>query len=386
MNMKKMVGFLLFFIGLLSSCGQPTELPTMVPTASDFILPPTNTPVPTATLEPILPTETPPPTLTPVVPTLESSSIAGPGINITSPVEHTEVAQGSEVTVGGLAQLSPDDKLLVSLVTVSGLRLSEAVAEVHEFNNWQAVLHVPHYASGQAKFQASVLDQSGSVRATDEQQIQLSVNESISDRHLHLFRPVGNEPAVAGYHLFFDGTVLLPTQNLITISIRNESCQKEVARQSFRLRGSGYWQGFVIVPRDITGPVCAVAHFGTIGDADWRQAEAIVEVISADDPNAVGVRIGNPPPESRLTPGQSLLSYGTAYNAPDSTVLISILMENGRLLTEGVTTVDTYGYWEHRLFIPDDASGPVLIEAVVGESDSDDYAKHEIMIDVEEAP
>jgi hypothetical protein len=123
-----------------------------------------------------------------------------------------------------------------------------------------------------------------------------------------------------------------------------------------------------------------VAHFGEPGNDSWREAQVQIDVLPPDDGQALGVLVGNPPAEKELTPGTSLLLYGTAYNAPGREVLISILLDNGRLLNEGVTAADIYGYWELELFIPSNADGPAQIEASVGERGSDQFVQSTVPV------
>jgi hypothetical protein len=105
-------------------------------------------------------------------------------------------------------------------------------------------------------------------------------------------------------------------------------------------------------------------------------------VLARTDKLAKGITIGNPPPARNLDPGKTLLFYGTAYNTPDNQILVSILLENGRLLTESMAIVDFFGYWEIELYIPGDAAGPALIEASFGERGIDDYISHEIPVTI----
>jgi len=236
--------------------------------------------------------------------------------------------------------------------------------------------------SGAAEIQANLFEQDGTVVTGDVQPIMLQVDAENTGRYLILDRPLQAEEAVGGYNIFFDGLAQHPVDNLVTISLWNEACQNRVARQSFRLRGSGYWQGFVVVPAAASGQLCAVAHFGDPGEEEWREAQVLVEILDPNDERAVNVQIGNPPPESVLTPGKTLLLYGTAYNAPDREILISILLENGRLLTEGVAAADIFGYWELELFIPADATGPAQIEASLGERGSDEFVQSKITVNI----
>ncbi|MGD2079037.1 MAG: hypothetical protein PVH18_11685, partial [Chloroflexota bacterium] len=264
---------------------------------------------------------------------------------------------GTEVTVSGLVQSGDDHAFSLALVSATGRTLDQVEPEVNEFNSWQATLTAPQSVSGRAEIRAQLVNKDGNVVASDAVPVMMSVDTRNLDRYLVLYRPKQGEKAVAGYNVFFDGLAQSPVDNLVTISLWTDACENQVARQSFRLRGSGYWQGFIIVPFDVSGTLCAVAQFGEPDSDSWREAQVEIDVLPQEDEQAIGVEIGNPPPNRQMTPGSSLLLYGTAFNAPEQEVLVSILLENGRLLTEGVASTDNYGYWELELFIPADAAG-----------------------------
>ncbi len=365
----------------LAACQEPQALPTLVPTVAPVSQPaiaiPT-TPLPTDT--PAAPTITPTPSATPVVLTPQPTPLAGPGINITSPNADTEIMLGQEVVVSGLVQIGAGQQLSLTLVSATGHLLGQAQPEVSEFNSWQATMTAPHSVSGRAEFRAHLIGQDGALVASDVLPVTLRVDPESVDSYLILDRPQQGDQAVAGFNVFFDGLAERPVDSVVSISLWSDDCQSRVARQSFRLRGSGYWQGFVVVPINVRGPVCAVADFGQPGSDSWREAQVQIDVLADDDQQALGVLVGNPPPEKELTPGTSLLLYGTAYNAPGREVLISVLLENGRLLNEGVAAADIYGYWELELFIPVDASGPAQIEASVGERGSDQFTQSVIPV------
>jgi hypothetical protein len=369
------------------ACQQSEELPTLAPTLAPVSASETGvvsqrfTPAP-ATSAPVEPTVTFTPSATPVVLTPQPTSLAGPGVNITSPGEGSQIELGSEVIIGGLVQSGADQTFLVTLVSATGHMLAQAQPQVNDFNSWSAVLTVPHSVSGAAEIRANLLDKDETVVTGDVLPVMLQVVGENTDRYLILDRPLQVEEVVAGYNIFFDGLAQRPADNLVTISLWNDACQNRVAKQSFRLHGSGYWQGFVVVPADASGQLCAVAHFGDPGEDAWREAQVVVEVLDPNDEQAMSVLIGNPPPESELTPGKTLLLYGTAYNAPDREVLISILLENGRLLTEGVAAADIFGYWELELYIPADAAGPAQIEASLGERGSDEFVQSKITVNI----
>lgn len=378
-------GCLLLFLFWFTACSGPPDLPTLVPTADRAaMLPATFTPDAISAEETITltPTNTLTPSSTAVVSSVNPTSVVGPGINITSPNPGSEFLLGSEVIVSGLIQLGDVNKLSVILVSATGTQLAEADAQVNDFNSWQVTISIPPLFSGPAEIRASVIDPNDQVVATDSIPVNLVVDTSISERFLDLYRPNIGYQAVAGFYLFFDGRAQLPANNLITISIWNEECQDQVATQSYQLRGSGYWQGFVLVPANVEGLACAVAQFGEAGTEEWREALEIIEILPATDDRAMAVLVGNPPPNVTLSPGKSLLLYGTAYNAPQDTVLLSILLENGRLINEGTATTDNFGYWEQELFIPADASGPAQIFARIGEQGTDEFAETTVNVTI----
>ncbi len=382
MGRKKALGWLIPVLIGLVACNQQSDLPTRAPTAVFPTEVTITTPLPTAASQDEEPTPIPSPSASPVLPTVEPTPVTGLGVNITTPSEGGPLLLGQEANIGGLVQLRSSDRLEVALVSASNHLISEAEVKLLEFNSWSATLAIPHSTSGFAQIQAYLYDESGNLLAADAQPVQLVVDRDATDRYLELYRPVTGESAVAGYNLFFDGRSQLPVNNLVTISILNESCQTEIARQGFRLRGSGYWQGFVVIPNNVSGPACAIVFFGAPGDDTRREAHVTFNILPIDDPDARAVKIGNPPSNSLLTPGKTLPIYGTAYLAPDDTVLVSVLLENGRILTEGVATVNNYGYWEMELFIPNDVIGLAQIEASIGQNGDDSFAQEKITVNI----
>jgi hypothetical protein len=226
-----------------------------------------------------MPSVTPAPSVTPVFPRLEETPFAQSGVNITSPREREMLTQGDDIPVGGLIQLAESETLSVSLVNATGQKIAVADVEIHQFGNWGGTVDIPAAYSGSARLSAKILDGDNMVIAQDEHEVSIGVNLDLSDQYLDLYRPTGGDRAVAGYNLFFDGMVQRPVNNLVSISLRDDDCQVQIARQSFRLLGSGYWQGFLVVPSNASGPACAVAHFGEPGSEEWREAQIAVEIL-----------------------------------------------------------------------------------------------------------
>jgi hypothetical protein len=373
---------------LLVSCNSREEIPTLAATAPPPPTPrSTNTPVPTSTVTPTptptpTPTLTPTPTVTPVIARIEETPFAQSGVNITSPREGGESIQGEEIPIGGLIQLGAAETLSVTLVSANNQILAIADVDVHQFSNWDGTVTIPLTYSGSAWLVAKILDEGNIVIGADMQELKVELNLEASEQYLDLYRPEGGDKVVAGYNIFFDGWVQLPANNLVSISIWTDECQIQIARQSFRLRGSGYWQGFLVVPSNASGPACALAHFGEVGDDNRREAQIGVNILPINSDESYGVLVGNPPPESFVAPGRTLLLYGTAYNAPDGEVRLTIQTEDGRLITEGITSADVFGYWELSLFIPDGDVGLAEISAAIGDKDDDSYADHRIIVQI----
>jgi hypothetical protein len=311
-----------------------------------------------------------------------ATPVVGSGVNITTPNVGTELLLGTEVIIGGLVQLGPDDNFSVSLHDARGIELAKGDIQLNDFNSWQALIRVPDSISGPGDIRAIVRDVNGNIVALDEQPVIMAVDREAPGRYLELDRPLSGDNAVAGYYLFFDGRAQRPVNNLLSVSVWAQDCSVQVAKQSYRLRGSGYWQGFVVIPREIFGEVCAIASFGDKETEDWREAQVAVNVLLPTDEEAKGILIGNPPPNSVIAGRKSLLIYGTTFNAPSNTISVSILLENGRLINEGVTSVDNFGYWELELYIPADASGTAQIKAVVGEAGDENHKEDVTMVTI----
>jgi hypothetical protein len=380
--------FLLLVI-LAAGCTQE-DLPTRVPMAAlPTLPPPTVTPVyipPTLDLRQ-MPTVTP--EATRVVPSRTPTSTptpAPPSVRITSPGNGVQFVMGSDVIVSGLLQGAPEHNLQLLLVTATGHLLVETTAQQHEFNTWQAALHVPEAVSGPAQLVAALVNESEElVVAQDAVDVQLVLDVHDNDRYLALFRPVSGETAVAGFNMFFDGRAQRPVDNLVTISIWHEGCRTQAARQSFVLSGSGYWQGFIVVPQNLSGEACAVAYFGTAGEVGWREAQIPITVISPAEDEKRVVTIGNPPPGTVVQAGEPLLLYGTAGNARNSNVWVSILLDNGRILSEAFTTTDYWGYWELSVHLLPDTEGQAFIQVAVGEPNTPGFTQTQSTITIRPA-
>jgi len=371
---------------LLAACGgQPPTLPTQVPvaalpTATSTTLPPTRdlsqstlTPLPTDALP------TRPPTVTPTP--------ADVWVRVAVPEEGAAVVMGSDIIARGLVQREAEHSVWLSLFSATGRLLAEAQARTGE-SSWEAGFTVPQSVSGSAFLQATVRNAAGEPLATHRTPVELALDAATSDRFLVLTQPVVDETAVAGFNILFDGRVLLPANNTITVEIW-ENCEERVAQQSFIMGRSSVsfpWQGFVVVPKEISGPACAVARAGEPGTDNWREAQRTITVLPQDDPQARGIRLGAPTANAPVAAGDSLLLYGTALNVSEGPVAVSVALENGRVISQGSTTSDYWGYWETTITLPIDLEGMAEITITAGEPDDDNYAETTTLITINPAP
>lgn len=383
MPVKTWIFFWLCLLIGLAACAE-APIPTAIPLAS---LPTSTATSLPATLDLQALTGTPAPT--PVPPTRPPTATPTPVdalVNITTPDANATIVLGSDIVVRGLEQREESQSVWVSLVSNTGHLLVEVPAASGDVG-WEATFTVPQSVSGTAFLRASIRDESGNVLAQDQVPVNLVLNTDGADRYLALFRPSSGEIAVSGYSLFFDGRMLRPASNTFTVSVWAGDCQNEVARQRFTVRSSQntfYWQGFVVIPRNVSGPACAVAYFGNPGEENWREAQVPITILPPDDAEAKGVRIANPPPESEITAGEELFLNGTALNVSQGDVRVDVLMENGRIVSQTIATTDYWGYWETSVTLPIDVEGMAEITVSTGEDDT--YAEAKTLVTVNPAP
>ena len=380
----------LCFLGLMVlggavACGQGDEqLPSPIATAF----------LPTAAATDIVPTVSPtaevaqvaatvPPTTTPVVPpTLPAGDAAA--INITSPAENSTILTGSTVTVSGLSRVAANQSLRVSLLSINGFLLTQVVVPV-ESNTFQAEVTVPITMTGAAQIQVQVLDNTDTVLAVDTLSVTIAVDAAANLRYLELYRPVQQSKAVGGYYLFFDGYAAQPT-GTVFIAVYVDNCQTEAAATSFRVSSSSYWQGYLYIPNNLSGAGCAIARFGAPGADNWREAQVPIQLQRPNEEGAYAVNLFSPTHLSDLVGGSNVTFWGTAYNAADNLVVISLLREDGVNLAQGSATVDDLGYWETSLNIPLSYTGLAQALVTIGNQEVGGIAQAVITVTILPAP
>lgn len=377
---------LLLGSALLAACAsEPPPVPTQLPVAA----------LPTATATPLPPTRdlsqpqlTPLPTVpTPTLPPTATPTPVDVWIRVNVPEEGASLVMGSDVLVRGLVQRETAHTVWLSLFSATGRLLAETQARTGE-SSWEAGFSVPQSVSGTAFLEAAVRDAAGELLATHRTRVELALDAATSDRFLVLMQPMVGETAVSGFNILFDGRVLRPANNTIFVEIWAD-CAERIAQQSFvmgRSNTSFVWQGFVVVPKDFAGPACAVARAGEAGDENWREAQRLITVLPQDDPEARGVRLGSPTANVNVAAGGTLLLYGTALNVSEGPVQVTVVLDNGRTISQAATTSDYWGYWEVNISLPSDIEGAAQVTITAGEADANNQAETTMLITINPAP
>ncbi len=360
--MKLRLLLLLLLPALLTGCGSgpDTAVPTLLPVAK---LP--TDPPPLPSLPPTRDLRTPTPeATTAVLPTpaaprnTPSPEPVAARLNLSSPGHGAVLVLDSNIVARGLAQVDTTHTISVTLLSANGRFLSSAIANVDAVG-WEAALYVPPNVGGAATMHVRVLDSSGNTLAQDSAVVTLALDASSSSRYLALYNPVEGDTAVAGQYLFFDGHAQQPVGNRLTISVWVDECQNQAASFTFSVSGSGYWQGQLGLPNNLTGPACAIASFGTSGEETWREVQVPINILAASANATTQINILNPAPASIHLSGQNIYVSGVAFNI--NTVQVTILLEDGRVVAERTTMPDSQGAWETELLLPFDVTGAAEI-------------------------
>lgn len=357
--MRMHIVTLLLALLLLAGCAELMPQPTATlppPAAAETpTVAATETPAPTATLPAtatVRPTATPrpsntpePPTPTALRPTSTATSTPPPGtdpLTIDQPAAASTVDVETTLAVAGNAPAGTQSVALS--LEAAGVVIAESSALPNANGQWEGTLEIPANATGDLVVRAAAGDQAAGQPISVQR-------PNITPPFITLVHPDSSWNAVSGRALFFQGRVQRPPGGTITIALLYDGCQATAAEQSFDIGAGGRYWGFVIIPAEVTGPACAVAYFGEPGDESWRAATALLQVVAPDDPDARGLFLGNFP-DNDAPRGQPLTVYGSAYNAPNRQVQVSLRV-GGATVAEGTAIADSFGYWEIDLTLPE---------------------------------
>ena len=383
------VSCLIILATFLLACNTPQPLPTPLPVASVPADDTVTTPSPTPTVAQSTPAPTPTDTASAPEPT-PTPPVTGPStaaVTISDPAADMTLLLGSEILIRGRAQLPAGARLQVSLLSQNWLPLATSEVMLGEVG-WETRLSIPYEVGGNGRIVAAVLDEDDNILADTVIRVWLQPDSDNMDRYLLLNRPVTDNVAVRGFNFLFDGTVFNPANNTVSISIWANDCQVQVAQQNFVLGSSVRpfsWHGFIIVPgeADGVGESCAIARVGQPGEPGWREIQIPIIVYPTSAAESRQIEIARPLPQTIYQAGDRLFVYGTAPGITEGVVLVSVLLENGRIIDENEVATDLWGYWEFETNLPPDVDGPAQISVSAGELDEPGYILQQTIITIQ---
>ena len=328
---------------------QPTVQQTVQQTAQPTTLPPTETPESTLTPQPTA-THTATPTATAVP------------LTILEPVPETSLTTGAVLTVRGIDETAVGDTVHIS-AAIGEWVLTEAETAVSRDGSWEITLSLPPQISGPAVLTVQTMTAQNSQMLP----IYISPETDANSRYILLNRPYLGETAVAGYGVFFNGEINRPVNDTLVIGLLHDGCSHFATSRTFEL-GSGQWQGMLVIPADITGPVCAIARSGDPEELDeWTASLIPLTILAKEDEQAASITLGNAG-ELAFSASEPLLLFGTAVHAPNNKIDLLLTSDDGtfKLLAKETVDVNTFGYWEIEVVLSESYTGHALLTAAMG--------------------
>lgn len=282
--------------------------------------------------------------------TPDTPELATDSLQLLHPVNGSQFYAGDEVQIEGIAPIEATFSLQVGANEV----LSGSLTMTN--GRFAQTITLPSNIQGQA--QLTVQTANESVRHT----LTLTANDQANTPvDIVLDMPFEAETAVAGYPLFFSGTASNIISDTLTVGVLINNCTEFSARQSFTFTG-GSWNALVILPENMPeGDACAIAYTGTYGE-NWREVQTPIQITTLD--NAVSsdrLRLGNPF-QTTINRADGVISiYGMAANPDNNEVTAILSTQEGEILSETTTTVDTFGYWELDLPITEQTPNLVVL-------------------------
>lgn len=282
---------------------------------------------------------------------------------INFPVQQGQYLAGETVPASGMA--NPTAGTVTLTLFAGPHQVAELEAAVDSSGAWSTNLTLPTHIIGPGRLVAQVGSESVS-HSFSIYEATADETDTASQPRIVLYRPFAGEVFVEGLTNFVSGEVRNPVNNTITIGVLNEDCTTFIARQSFTITG-GEWSGQLILPLDTAGSACVTAYTGEHGDSTGYEWLVETTIVTADDPTAPRIQIGNQ--YGSLAKGQSFTLFGSAVNTPDNTVQLLVAREDGTEIVNTTAVVDTFGYWSAEILLPADTPPFILITASFTDDD-----------------
>jgi hypothetical protein len=303
-------------------------------------------------------------------PTKETNDSGQIILGLTRPVAQAQLAIGGNQTVAGYVAPGSTEPIEISLsFGVNEVSRATAVPDPTT-GDWTTELFIPPTVQGLGQITVRTGNQQTSIPVSTYAPYDPN-GPSPNEVVLKLFRPIPGASLTIGMPAFYEGQAQNLIDDSLTIALLTNNCTTIVSRQNISLPpGAGQWRGVLFLPSDVVRPdaqACAIAYTGTYGE-NWREVQLPLSVFAPDDPQAVRLSVGVPW-DAVFRAGEVATLFGGAVqsSAPENVVLVTVRTQEAepRLLAEGLAPVDSFGYWEIDLLLPEEYRGPALLDVSI---------------------
>lgn len=271
-------------------------------------------------------------------------------LTVLSPLQDGVAWVDRPLYIEGFTQPGEIENILVSLQAGTSNPLQQFISS--ERDGWfRAELLVPPHVQGPVE----LIIEGASGREVISLTIlgPSTVTKEENTPSLTLINPIVEEMTAAEIPLFFEGEVANPIDEQITIGLLVNQCQNFVARQTIQISG-GEWFGYIIPPPNLTGPACAIAYTGTLGQGTWREVRVPISLSPLEEiPAENKIALGNLS-TLKFTLGTTVSLVGRAIAPEETQIVVRLFSPNDNLLAETAGPVTQFGIWTLSLSIPAD--------------------------------
>lgn len=283
-------------------------------------------------------------------------------LTISYPKPKGEALIGRPLQIEGYLQPGPEQPVEVFIISNNNTLAGQTVLSTLD-GWWQATLDIPANYQGIAELIVVSGEQ------TDQVQLELRADPTLQTQEIEIVRPETGHELFAGYPVYVDGQIgeLDLVDDLLTVSVRMNNCQTQVARQTLNLLPTDeFWHAELFLPEQISGSACLVTSTGSYGQPLWREVQVPITITDLDadldgsrDPQIViGNSILKPVrPNTTITLFGSVI--GTLQGQIPSALSIS-LSTSSASSDENIVLLDTVrvepdpttGRWETVVLLP----------------------------------
>lgn len=204
---------------------------------------------------------------------------AGLSLTLTDPADGAGVTAGAPLTVRGAA--AGGDRVRVVLQQAVSNRVV-AQGSTAATGAWLLDITPPIDLVGPLLLNVELQDSAGATLADAAITVSSAPPPEASNA-IRITEPAPDSVIVAGRQFSMIGEARFTGETgTVTLRLQADDCTTTVATISFDMVGGGLWEGFMVVPGGVAGPVCAVAIIGAPDSAEARTAYVPLTVAPPD--------------------------------------------------------------------------------------------------------